>query len=59
MKRNEQALKTSKDISVANTMSKKQIFDIINAEDEELTPQGPELDRLLIHDDKQNEKNVD
>lgn len=52
MKRNEQALKTSKDISVANTMSKKQIFDIINAEDEELTPQGPELDRLLIHDDK-------
>ena len=52
MKHNEQALKTSKDISVANTMSKKQIFDIINAEDEELTPQGPVLDRLLIHDDK-------
>ena len=34
LKRNEQALKTSKDITVTNTMTKKQIFDKINAEAE-------------------------
>jgi len=31
LKLNEKALKTSKDITVANNMSKKQIFDMINA----------------------------
>lgn len=50
MKRNEQALKTSKDISVANTMNKKQIFDMINAEDDELTPKGTELDQFVIQE---------
>ena len=58
LNRNEQALKTSKDISYANTMNKKQIFDMINAEDEELTPQGADLDQLLIHEDKHTENNV-
>lgn len=35
LKRNEQALKTSKDITVTNTLTKKQIFDKINAEAED------------------------
>jgi len=35
LKLNEKALKTSKDITVANNMSKKQIFDMINANDDD------------------------
>jgi len=35
LKLNEKALKTSKDITVTNNMTKKQIFDMINANDED------------------------
>lgn len=59
LKRNEQALKTSKDISVANTMNKKAIFDMINAEEEELTTQGGELNRLVFEGEKQTERNAE
>ena len=59
LKLNEKALKTSKDITVTNNMSKKQIFDMINANDEDHSLSEREVykvdkgNNLMIRDEKE------
>ena len=39
-KQNEKALKKSKDVTNVNGMNRKEIFDMINAEADEISPEG-------------------